>query len=172
MPWLTRDRPGLIFFQIRHKLIITYDLNLGLEYVPRHLGVLVRNIKQVQQFDMNTSTSQNPYNAPADEKLNQALGNNQLIFGSLKLIVISGLMFGAFGALIGWVLAVLTPGYYRSVFNADNSDIWQIGVGLGLTQGLFAGLVVGCVVVLAAAWYRSRVKTGILREIHDFENHN
>lgn len=51
------------------------------------------------------------------------------------------------------------PGYYRAVFFHGTSpqfDPAQTGFGLGLTQGLVAGLAVGCVVVLAVAWYNSR----------------
>ena len=87
------------------------------------------------------------------------------MLGSLKLIIFSTIFFGAVGGLIGWLLSLLTPGYYRAAYDADKSDIWQIGVGLGLTQGFIAGIVVGCVVVLASAWYRSRIKAGIMREI-------
>jgi len=57
------------------------------------------------------------------------------------------------------VLAITAPDYYRGVFHAVNNpdfDPISVGVGLGLTQGIFAGLLVGCVVVFTVAWYRSR----------------
>lgn len=72
--------------------------------------------------------------------------------------------------MIGWVLSVIAPAYYRYMFDAMDSELWQLGVGLGLTQGLVAGLVAGCVVVLAAAVYRSRIRSGLLREIQGLDS--
>jgi hypothetical protein len=54
------------------------------------------------------------------------------------------------------------PGYYRTVFRYGDSPDFnavEVGVGLGLTQGLMAGVAVGCVVVLAVAWHGSRRRT-------------
>ena len=112
----------------------------------------------------------NPYHAPAAEQLQSALGADRIVLGGFKIIGAATIVFGALGTLVGWLLSVIAPGYYRHMFEANDSDIWQIGVGLGLTQGLVAGLVVGCVVVLAAAVYRSRIRSGILRELQAAEN--
>ena len=119
---------------------------------------------------MSKSKFTNPYQAPAEQQLNQALGSDRMIAGGFKTIIMSSVVFGAIGTMIGWMLSVIAPAYYRHMFEANDSDLWQIGVGLGLTQGLIAGLVVGCVVVLAAAVYRSRIRTGILREIQGMDS--
>lgn len=75
------------------------------------------------------------------------------------IISISTVLCAIVGAGAGYTLGTVAPAYYRSVFrngNATTFDPVQMGLGLGLTQGLVAGLFVGCVVVLAVAWYNSR----------------
>jgi hypothetical protein len=75
------------------------------------------------------------------------------------IIILSGLAFALGGALIGYTLAVYLPGYYRGVFSTGREPWFnpiEVGVGLGMTQGLICGLVVGAIVVLAVAWHNSR----------------
>jgi hypothetical protein len=75
------------------------------------------------------------------------------------IVILSSIGFALGGALIGYTLGVLTPGYYRAVFSSGRQpwfDPVAVGLGLGLTQGLVCGVVVGAVVVLAVAWYNSR----------------
>jgi hypothetical protein len=63
------------------------------------------------------------------------------------------------GSGLGYALGVFTPDYYRMVFHVPPGmplDPVQVGVGLGLTQGLFAGLAAGSVVVASVAWCASR----------------
>jgi hypothetical protein len=60
------------------------------------------------------------------------------------------------GAL-GYALAHLTPFYYRSVFHGGESpafDPVRVGIGLGLSHGLIAGLMVGSIIVLAVGFFR------------------
>ncbi len=76
-----------------------------------------------------------------------------------SIIILSSLAFALGGTLIGYILAVTIPGYYRAVYRSGDEpwfDPLQVGVGLGATQGLICGLVVGAAVVLAVAWYNSR----------------
>ncbi len=109
--------------------------------------------------------------APASQQLAQALGTHML-YRSLGLIVVASCLFGAGGALVGWLLSLLTPDYYRAVFELDPAaPVWQIGVGLGLTQGLVVGVVVGCCVVLATAIYRSRIRKGMVAELEAWEQY-
>ena len=119
---------------------------------------------------MSKSKFTNPYRPPAEQQLNQALKSDRMIAGGFKTIIMSTVVFGAIGTMIGWVLSVIAPAYYRYMFDAMDSELWQLGVGLGLTQGLVAGLVAGCVVVLAAAVYRSRIRSGLLREIQGLDS--
>jgi hypothetical protein len=76
-----------------------------------------------------------------------------------RIIILSGFAFALGGGVIGYAIAVILPGYYRGVFR-NSREPWfdpvDVGVGLGLSQGLFFGLVLGAVVVLAVAWYNSR----------------
>ena len=70
------------------------------------------------------------------------------------IVVSSGLGFGLGGAGFGFLLARLFPSYYRGVFPAGEApwfDPLQVGIGLGASQGLSAGLAISSVVVLAAA---------------------
>lgn len=75
------------------------------------------------------------------------------------IIGISAFVCALVGMLIGLTLGINAPGYYRTVFRGGNSPDFnpeQVGIGLGLTQGVIAGLVIGCVVVLAVSWHNSR----------------
>jgi hypothetical protein len=78
------------------------------------------------------------------------------------IVLCSAAGFGAGGALVGYALAHLTPAYYETVLVRGESSrsIDQVGVGLGLTQGVLAGLVVGSVVVLAVALSARRQAAG------------
>lgn len=75
------------------------------------------------------------------------------------IIILSGIAFAIGGGAIGYTLGVVMPGYYRAIFSSGREawfDPVAVGLGLGLTQGLIAGLAVGSVIVLAVAWYNSR----------------
>lgn len=75
------------------------------------------------------------------------------------IIILSAFTFAVAGGLLGYTLAVALPSYYPTVFRSGNEpwfDPREVGIGLGVTQGLMCGLGVGAVVVLAVAWYSSR----------------
>jgi hypothetical protein len=77
------------------------------------------------------------------------------VLRAFAIVVIAGALGAGLGALIGYALATLAPGYYATVFPhaaaQPSFNPVHVGVGLGLTQGLIAGLLIGCVVVLAVA---------------------
>jgi hypothetical protein len=73
------------------------------------------------------------------------------VLRAFVIILVTGSSFGVAGAVIGFLLGTLAPGYYSAMFRMPLANEPAIGVGLGLTQGLVAGLVVGCLVVLAVA---------------------
>ena len=104
------------------------------------------------------------FQSTVDAEVERTLAGDKMIYRSLYLVVATTIMFGAFGGIVGWLLSLLTPDYYRSRFDALDSEVWQIAVGSGVTQGLIVGALVGCVVLLATAWYRSRIKTAILQQ--------
>jgi hypothetical protein len=81
------------------------------------------------------------------------------ILRGFTIVALSVLFCALVGLSVGYTLGAVAPGYYRTVFRNGNSpefDPVQVGVGLGLTQGLLCGLVVGCVVVISVTWYNSR----------------
>jgi len=74
--------------------------------------------------------------------------------------IISGIGFAAIGGMLGYALGVLAPDYYRIMFRIPTryeGDLVQLGVGLGLTQGFAAGLLVGLAIVVVVAWYNLRL---------------
>lgn len=75
------------------------------------------------------------------------------------ITILSGVVFGLTGGLIGFCLGTFAPDYYRVVFRIPPSmdiDPAHAGLGLGITQGLAAGLFIGLVIVVCASWYESR----------------
>ena len=64
---------------------------------------------------------------------------------------------GVGGGTVGWLLGRYLPGYYRFVVGdaAERPDFdpVAVGVGSGVTQGLLAGLAVGCIVVVAVSYF-------------------
>jgi hypothetical protein len=75
------------------------------------------------------------------------------------IIALSGIAFATGGGLIGYLLGVFAPAYYRGVFGNGRQpwfDPVEVGLGLGITQGAICGVIAGAVVVLAVAWYNSR----------------
>lgn len=76
------------------------------------------------------------------------------------ITIASGIAFGLFGAVAGYLLGSIAPDYYRTVFRIPpdaSLDPAQAGLGLGVTQGLAGGIVIGLVIVVTVAWYNSRL---------------
>jgi hypothetical protein len=86
-------------------------------------------------------------------------GGVMFLLTAYLLVGASAVLGAVAGGLIGYGMGAALPGYYRGVF-ASGREPWfdpvHVGVGLGITQGLLAGLAVGAVVVLAWALVRSR----------------
>ena len=83
------------------------------------------------------------------------------VFRGFSIVIVSALGFAAAGATIGGLIGRFVPDYYRLVFRlAQNGepDLTLIGLVLGGTQGLLAGIVVGLVIVVAVTLYRSRAE--------------
>ncbi len=78
-----------------------------------------------------------------------------------SITILSGFAFGVMGTLAGYLLGVIAPDYYRTVFRIPpdmSINLVQAGMGLGATQGVAIGLVVGLVIVVTVAWYNSRME--------------
>jgi hypothetical protein len=88
----------------------------------------------------------------------------------ILIIVGCGACFGVAGGLLGLTLAVGAPAYYRGVFRAADDPRFnpvQVGLGLGISQGLICGTVVGAVLVLAVALSRSSPQKGEAADLPD-----
>lgn len=99
--------------------------------------------------------SSNRYAAPPpDPALHDSARGPLTVGRGFAIVLASGAGFAVGGAAVGLALATLLPGYYRGVLpsgNAPGFNPVQVGLGLGASQGLGTGLVIGCVVVLAVA---------------------
>lgn len=75
-------------------------------------------------------------------------------------ICLTGTVGGcALGALVGYLVGQFAPDYYRAVFGfkpEDNIDYAHLGVGLGITQGLTGGVIVGLGIVAVLTWQGHR----------------
>lgn len=84
------------------------------------------------------------------------------VFRGFVITIVSGVAFGIVGGGGGYLLGRVAPDYYRTVFRIPPEiaiDPAQAGLGLGVTQGLAAGLIVGLAIVATVAWYNSRAST-------------
>ena len=100
--------------------------------------------------------SEKPYDAPHQSAPS---ANPSLLLWTIGAVFATGSLGGLLGALLGAALGSFSPGYYRSVFsNGDspNFDPVAVGIGLGLTQGVVFGTLVGLALVAMFYWYRSR----------------
>ncbi len=82
------------------------------------------------------------------------------VLRGLVITISFGIAFAIIGALAGYVLGSVAPDYYRIVFRIPpgaSIDPAQAGMGLGVTQGFAVGLAVGLVIVVAVAWFNSRI---------------
>ena len=109
------------------------------------------------------------FKIPTKQDAIRAFKSDKLMRNGLILIFFAVLFFAVAGALAGWALGAFAPDYYRINLNFEKgeADAGQVGIGLGATQGAMAGLIAGCVVVLATAWFKSRVKGIILDQLGD-----
>jgi hypothetical protein len=54
------------------------------------------------------------------------------------------------GGLIGYVMGVFAPDFYRATVSSQ-ADPMQVGLGFGISQGLLMGFVLACVIFIAQA---------------------
>ena len=99
----------------------------------------------------------NPYRSPTqlnDTERAVPPASGLRVGEAFAIITLTSVALAAGGTLVGCLLGVLVPEYYRTVFDQRGDPTFspiQVGVGLGFTQGLVAGIVIGCVVVLAVS---------------------
>lgn len=69
-------------------------------------------------------------------------GQNPIVMTArrgLGIVLVYGATFASIGGIIGALLGTVAPGYYRSMFRGGHAPDFhptQVGVGLGVTQGL------------------------------------
>jgi hypothetical protein len=78
---------------------------------------------------------------------------------ALKIVLLWGITFALIGGVIGATLGTFAPEYYRSVFHAGRSRDFhplQVGIGMGVTQGLAIGVALALGVLALLVWRESR----------------
>lgn len=109
---------------------------------------------------------QTEFTAPSiTAQIEQAFNQDRMAFRCFHMITVTSLMFGVFGGLIGWIMTLVTPAYFRDVYDTLESDVWQVGLGIGFSRGVICGVLISCSVMLAMAWYRSRVKNTLIQQV-------
>ena len=103
-----------------------------------------------------------PTEEQVDAEVDRALKSSNMYLRGIYMLVSSGIVFAFLGAISGWVFALAMPGYFRNVYDATDSDLWQVAIGLGLARGFWLGILLSSVVLLATAWYRSRIRQAIM----------
>jgi hypothetical protein len=87
------------------------------------------------------------------------------VIRALVLVLLCGFACCVVGTLIGYFLGTFHPGYYRSVVSGGRQPDFKpvdVGIGLGCSQGLILGVIVGALVVVGSAcyrWWRTRATT-------------
>jgi hypothetical protein len=96
------------------------------------------------------------------------------LWKSAAICLAISFLCGLFGALIGYVLARQYPGYYLTVFPqiTPGTDVADIGVGLGFSQGIILGAVLSVLLALVVAWREWRATpredtTELSREVEE-----
>ena len=97
----------------------------------------------------------NPYEPPGERPARDRPEPPISWMGAFGVIAASGAVFGIAGMVVGLALGVAMPGYFRGV-SSDAVDPLQVGMGLGLSQGLFAGVAVASALVAAMTTWRGR----------------
>ena len=108
---------------------------------------------------VNSTDPANPYGTPPATESATTAEPKTLWFGA-GIVFASSIVCGLIGMGIGVLLGVVAPGYYRSVFSGGSTpefDPVQVGLGLGLTQGVLFGGVIGLVLVAVYYWYKIRL---------------
>lgn len=76
------------------------------------------------------------------------------ILQALRMILTTTVVGTVIGAVVGSSLATFNPGYYRACYPmVDEGSVspLEVGLGLGISQGMIAGTLVGAVLVFAVA---------------------
>ncbi|WP_149110501.1 hypothetical protein [Limnoglobus roseus] len=79
---------------------------------------------------------------------------------SLGIIAELAGLAGIGGGLIGWGVGIYSPDYYRVVVSGGRESDFiptDVGIGLGASQGIILGAVVGAALAIGIAWRQFRI---------------
>ena len=82
------------------------------------------------------------------------------LFKALATVVGTAIGFGIVGTGIGAFLGSFAPGFFRHLFplrDLENFEPLELGIGLGLVNGLAWGLATGVLVVGVVSWRETRI---------------
>lgn len=68
---------------------------------------------------------------------------------------------GALGGLMGYLIGRFAPGAYSAFFpprHGQEIDPIQVGLGLGIPQGMLVGVAIGIIIVVIVTWYEIRTR--------------
>ncbi|MCA9163255.1 MAG: hypothetical protein KDA59_04090 [Planctomycetales bacterium] len=105
------------------------------------------------------SAETNPYQAPESDTRTEPTTHSTRQIASWKnvgFVFACAAVCAALGSVIGATLGAVAPQYYESVLaGASNPGFNPIaaGFGLGLSQGMLAGLGIGVALVALQCWY-------------------
>lgn len=83
----------------------------------------------------------------------------RIIWRLTAIVLFCTFIGGLLGVSAGLFLAILFPGYYAGVFELRSTgiaDAVPLGVGLGLSQGIGGGALVGLAIDAIGVWYTTR----------------
>jgi hypothetical protein len=82
------------------------------------------------------------------------------VIKALATVVGTAVGFGVAGTGIGAFLGRFTPGFFRAVLpfrDPEGVDPLEMGIGLGLVNGLIWGMVIGVLIVAILCWRDVRI---------------
>ncbi len=105
--------------------------------------------------------STNPYQSSPllPTSVDRTLLSWRIIWRLIAVVMFCAFGGGLLGVSAGLFLAILFPGYYAGVFELRSTGIAEVvplGVGLGLTQGIGGGALVGLAIDAIGVWYTTR----------------
>lgn len=108
----------------------------------------------------------NPYESPRATETGDQPRPQLTLFGATLYVLLTAGGGMLLGGLLGLLIGVVAPGYYRTVFRGlDGPDFNPalMGTILGGTQGFFGGAGIGLVILLIYVWYLTRAKSLLAR---------
>ena len=104
----------------------------------------------------------NPYRAPQDLSPPAPVSAQPLtLSGALRFVLKSAVIFAAAGAMLGVLIGIGVPHYYRQVFDAVGDPTFKpplAGLLLGFMQGGLAGILAGLAMLALVVWSGSKTR--------------